>query len=169
MRISAFVILVSLVVVSCAPPQYGPDGTRRDRNYGIKKEDIGTIAGALGGAFAGANVGKGKGQVLGIAAGTLLGGMIGRELGASMDRADMAYYEKTAQNSLEETTTGTRSRWINPDSGNSGSITPTRTYQTNSGQYCREFTQEIIIGGQKEEAYGTACRQADGTWKVVNS
>jgi surface antigen len=26
----------------------------------------------------------------------------------------------------------------------------------------------VIIGGQEETAYGTACRKPDGSWQVVN-
>ena len=33
---------------------------------------------------------------------------------------------------------------------------------------CREFQQTITIGGQPQRAYGTACRQADGTWRIVH-
>ena len=47
-------------------------------------------------------------------------------------------------------------------------MTPTRTFQTASGQPCREYQQTVTIGGKTEEAYGTACRQPDGTWKIVN-
>ncbi|MCB2081911.1 MAG: hypothetical protein H6908_04280 [Hyphomicrobiales bacterium] len=32
--------------------------------------------------------------------------------------------------------------------------------------YCREYTREIIIGGKRETAYGTACLQPDGTWEI---
>ncbi len=35
------------------------------------------------------------------------------------------------------------------------------------GNECREFQQTITIAGQTHKAYGTACRQADGTWKIV--
>ena len=56
--------------------------------------------------------------------------------------------------------------WRNPDSGNSGSITPTRTYEIANGQYCREYRQTIVIGGEPQQAYGTACRQPDGTWQT---
>ena len=34
--------------------------------------------------------------------------------------------------------------------------------------YCREFTTTIVIDGAPQQAYGTACRHADGTWKLVN-
>ena len=59
--------------------------------------------------------------------------------------------------------------WVNPDSGNSGSYTPTKTYQVDSGQYCREFQQTITVGGQTEDAYGTACREPDGSWRIVGN
>ena len=50
-----------------------------------------------------------------------------------------------------------------------GTYTPTNTYQTTTGQYCREFQQTITVGGQTEDAYGTACRQEDGTWQIVSN
>jgi len=37
------------------------------------------------------------------------------------------------------------------------------------GRYCREFLQEVVIGGRKEQAYGTACRQPDGSWEVIST
>lgn len=32
--------------------------------------------------------------------------------------------------------------------------------------YCREFQKRIIIDGRPEKAFGIACRQPDGTWKL---
>lgn len=32
--------------------------------------------------------------------------------------------------------------------------------------YCREFQKQIIIDGRTEQAYGVACLQPDGTWKI---
>ena len=49
---------------------------------------------------------------------------------------------------------------------NYGSITPTKTVKRND-QYCREYMQEVVIGGEKKKAYGQACRQPDGNWKIV--
>jgi len=46
-------------------------------------------------------------------------------------------------------------------------LTPIRAYDTAGGP-CREFTTEALIGGRRETVYGTACRQADGSWKVMN-
>ena len=33
--------------------------------------------------------------------------------------------------------------------------------------YCREFQRDVIIDGKSERAYGTACLQPDGSWKIV--
>jgi surface antigen len=44
---------------------------------------------------------------------------------------------------------------------------PSRTYQTASGQYCREFQQTVTIAGEENQGFGTACRQSDGSWKIV--
>jgi surface antigen len=44
-------------------------------------------------------------------------------------------------------------------------VTPVRTYQS-GGTYCREFQSNVVIGGKDEKAYGTACRQPDGSWKI---
>jgi hypothetical protein len=32
---------------------------------------------------------------------------------------------------------------------------------------CREFQTTIVIDGQRQPAHGTACRQADGSWRVT--
>lgn len=51
----------------------------------------------------------------------------------------------------------------------SGSVTATRDGNSTTGRYCREFRHEVSIGGKKEQAYGTACRQADGSWEVIST
>lgn len=84
-----------------------------------------------------------------------------------MDAADRREASRAAQTALESKPSGTTTSWCNPDSGNSGSVTPTRTYQAQSGNYCREYEQTVTIGGKTQTAYGTACRQPDGNWQVV--
>ncbi|MCG8359860.1 MAG: hypothetical protein MI920_30210 [Kiloniellales bacterium] len=58
--------------------------------------------------------------------------------------------------------------WNNPDSGARGSVTPVRDGTSASGEYCREFQQTVTISGRTQETYGTACRQRDGSWRVVS-
>lgn len=134
---------------------------------GSPKQTGGVLLGGALGGLAGAQIGSGTGQVAAAAAGTLLGAFLGSEIGRSLDRADQLYMSRTTQQALDVTPSGTVSAWRNPDSGHSGTVTPTRTYQTETGQYCREFQQTVTIGGRVEEAQGRACRQPDGTWRVV--
>lgn len=133
------------------------------------KELGGTVVGAAVGGLAGSQIGGGTGQLAAVGAGVLLGALLGSEVGRSLDKADQAYAAQTYQTTLEATPTGQTSTWVNPDSGNQGSYTPVKTYQADSGQYCREFQQTITVGGQTEDAYGTACRQEDGSWQIVNN
>lgn len=135
---------------------------------GITKADVGTLGGAVGGAVIGNQFGGGSGRVAAIAIGTLLGAGIGRSIGGSLDRADMAYYNETQQAALETGQPGQTLPWHNPQSGVSGSFTPSSYYTNNSGQYCREFNQTVNISGKTERAYGTACRQPDGSWQIVS-
>lgn len=134
----------------------------------INKQDVGTVAGAIGGGIIGSNIGGGKGAIAGTIAGTLLGGMIGSSIGQSLDNADMAAYNATSQRALETAQPGQSLPWKNPNTGNYGSVTPSNYYQNSNGQYCREFTQKITVGGRTEQGHGTACRQPDGTWQIVN-
>ena len=33
---------------------------------------------------------------------------------------------------------------------------------------CREATTTVVIGGRQQRVYGTACRQPDGSWHLVD-
>jgi surface antigen len=153
-RLIAILLMFGLVVAGCAPSM-GP------------KETGGTLIGAAGGAAVGSQIGSGTGRLVAVAIGTLAGALIGQGVGQSLDRADQLAMERNAQYALESTRTQSTTTWRNPDSGNYGSITPVETYQTASGQYCREYVQTVVVAGEKQQAYGTACRQSDGTWKIV--
>ena len=40
--------------------------------------------------------------------------------------------------------------------------------QTSGQAYCREYQRTIAIDGRPERAYGTACQEPDGNWRVVS-
>jgi len=153
-KLLAVALLLLLIVSGCAPTT-GP------------KESTGTLLGAGTGALLGAQVGSGRGTLVAVAIGTLAGALMGQEIGRSLDRADQIAMQQNAQYALEYTPTNSSTPWRNPDSGNSGQITPVETYQTAQGQYCREYRQTVWIGGEQQQAYGTACRQPDGSWKII--
>ncbi len=135
----------------------------------LNKQTGGTIIGAGLGALVGSQIGSGGGQLAAVAVGTLAGAFLGSEVGKSLDRADRLAMQQTSQTALETTPTHQVSSWRNPDSGHSGTVVPTRTYNTPSGQNCREYTQTVTIDGRTETVRGTACRQYDGTWKIANN
>ena len=135
---------------------------------GGQKETVGGILGAVGGGLLGSQVGGGKGRLVAVGIGAVAGSMLGRSVGADLDELDRMKAAKTTQDSLEYGKTGTTSTWSNPDSGNSGSVTPSRSYQTTEDQPCREYTSTVTIDGKTEEAVGTACREPDGTWRIIN-
>lgn len=127
------------------------------------RQQAGTVIGGVLGGVLGAQVGGGHGQTAAIIAGALAGAAIGGAVGQSMDDNDRRRVAET----LEGVRTGVPATWRNPDTGVEYAVTPTRTYDTASGP-CREFTTEAIIGGRRETVYGNACRQPDGSWKVMN-
>lgn len=151
MKTVAALSAAAFLMAACATAQNNPKST----------------VGALGGAAAGGLIGSAAGGGgAGIAAGVLLGGLLGGALGNVLDQRDKELAAKQAQMSLETARTGQASTWQNPDSGNSGTFTPTRTYQDPSGRYCREYSQEITVAGKTQQSYGTACRMPDGSWQV---
>lgn len=133
----------------------------------ISHEDTGAITGAIAGGIIGNQVGGGMGKSLATGAGFLIGAVIGANIGRHLDESD----ERRAQLVLEDNKTGERSSWVNPDTQNRVSVTPTRTFKKRSGRhqgrYCREYQTEVIVGGKRHDAYGTACRQPDGSWEIV--
>jgi surface antigen len=159
MRVAVFrTIAVAMLVVmlnGCA-----------QTGQGIANNPKTTMGGMLGAAGGGLIAAAAGGGTAGIIGGVLLGGLLGGAIGNALDQRDKQLAAQNAQNTFEHARTGETSTWQNPDSGHSGSITPTNTFQNASGQYCREYQQTITVGGEKHQGYGTACRQPDGSWKI---
>lgn len=129
----------------------------------VTREQSGGVLGAVVGGVVGNQVGGGRGKDLATAIGVFAGAIAGSNIGKSLDQLDAA----NTQQALETTRTNQTTNWVNPDSGNQYSVTPTKTYETTAGRYCREYQSSVTVGGQRERAYGTACRQADGSWEII--
>jgi len=128
-------------------------------------EQSGAVIGAILGGIAGSNVGEGKGKTAATIAGTIAGALIGGRIGRYMDETDRL----KAQQALERNRTHEPAHWRNPDTGYEYTVTPEKTYKrADNGEYCREYQTEVKINGRIQKAYGTACRQPDGSWKVAN-
>jgi len=155
LRATALAIVFAFVVTSCS--------TMENTVSDNPKAVLGTLLGAGLGAGIAAAAGGGGGWIAGAA---IMGGLLGGAIGNRLDARDKRMATQAAQQAFENNKVGQPSVWNNPDSGNSGSVTPTRTYQLANGQYCREYRQTIMIGNEQQQAYGTACRQPDGTWSI---
>jgi len=151
----AAVLTAALLLASCADMQGAPKTTG------------GALVGGAAGGLAGSQFGKGTGSLAMTGLGVLLGAVLGSEAGKSLDRADQIAASQATQRSLETAPTGQISEWRNPDTGHYGSVRPLSTAQRPDGQVCREFQQTIVVGGQTQQGVGTACRQADGSWRIV--
>ena len=131
------------------------------------KATTGAALGAITGGALAYGLGKDSSKKdLWLIAGAAAGGLIGNNIGAKLDERDRLLLGQTFQNTLETATNQQVGSWNNPNTGNSGSVTPTATHLSANEQPCREFTTTVNIGGQPQQGYGTACRQADGSWKI---
>ena len=128
-----------------------------------QKQGLGTLLGAVAGGVAGAQVGK----LVVTGVGAALGALIGSEVGKSLDRADRLAMQHATQNTLETAPSGTTSSWSNPDSGNSGTVTPTQTYQRSDGAYCREFHPDGDGGQAHAGSQRHRLPQSDGSWQII--
>jgi surface antigen len=150
----AVAVLVALMATGCATMEANP------------KTTIGAAGGGMVGGLIAAAAG---GNPAAIAASVIGGILVGGVVGNLLDDRDKRMAAEAAHRAMESAPTGKPVAWQNPDSGHSGTVTPTRTYQTASGNYCRDYQTTVLIDGKQERATGTACRQPDGSWRIVNS
>lgn len=141
------VLMSALVLTACQTP--------------VTQEQSGMVIGGLLGGVVGSQFGQGSGRTAAIILGTLTGVAVGGAVGRSMAERDR---QMTAQ-TLETVRTGVASQWVNPDTGYRYTVVPTRTYGSEDGP-CREYQVNALIGGRTEQMVGTACRQADGSWRA---
>jgi surface antigen len=157
-------VALCAALAACAQPGqpgYGEAGT-----FGMNKTTGGALVGAGAGGLIGSQFGHGEGKGVATVLGVIAGGLLGSQVGASLDRADQQALHASTVNALENAPPNQALPWRNPNSGNYGTVTPGPVQQV-SGQYCREFQQTIVVGGQQQQGYGRACRQPDGSWRIV--
>jgi surface antigen len=188
MRLCAIALAFAFIAETTAPawadpPPWAPahgyrakgKGKKKDREevyvvpYGIGqgtcyRELVGAAVGGVAGGVAGSQIGKGDGRTAAIIGGTILGVIVGGSIGRSMDRID----QNCVGQILEHAPDRQRIAWADHDSGSRYAVEPGRTFQQNDGRYCREYTTTAQVGGRSEQVHGTACRQPDGSWQLVN-
>ncbi|WP_425403070.1 RT0821/Lpp0805 family surface protein [Hwanghaeella sp.] len=137
----------------------------------ISREDKlahGAIAGAIvGGALGYEVIGSGSGQLVGLVVGAAVGSGAGYVLADRLTQLDLRTMNKSTYEGLTERPTGETVAWNNPDSGNSGEITPLRTFLSNDGKLCRDYRRTVNVAGEVQHTTHTACRNGRGDWLHV--
>ncbi len=86
----------------------------------------------------------------------------------SLDAADVAVAKRTVQLTLERVRSNSTRYWIRFDSGNSGAVTPLRTFRARGGFFCREYLELVVVANVRTATHrSVACRDHDGVWKAV--
>lgn len=148
------IALFALSLTACQPQNWGGG------------ESVGTLGGAAAGGLIGSQIGQGSGNAAATLTGVLLGGFLGNMAGSTVDERDRDMAAR-AERRAYSAPVGQQITWNNPNNGNSGVIVPVRDGYDQGGAYCREFQQTITVGNQKQQGYGRACQQPDGSWKIV--
>lgn len=120
----------------------------------------GVIGGAVGGVL-GSQVGKGDERTLATIGGAVIGVLVGGAIGRQMDQADQACVAQALEYASGERAVS----WHDPEESVRYEVTPFRTYEDESGRFCRDYVTTAVIGGRVEEIRGTACRDPEGRWQ----
>ncbi len=123
----------------------------------------GAIPGANTGRVVGSAVASGEGEP---AVGPVEGGLMGAEVGRSLSDADRKIALKAEYEALEYGRAGQPTEWRSRSGEVSGKIEVGSVSQVNSLD-CREYTHNISFGGRMRVVKGTACREPNGTWRIV--
>lgn len=176
LRIIAAGAMAAVFVAGCAGGYYddgygggyGGPGYRDDGCGG--SEAAGTIVGGAAGGIIGNQFGSGSGRTAATVGGVILGAIVGNAIARDAcrdERADAYYYNQTYYDAFEQPQYGRRYEWRNQHTNHYGYITPRRAFRDGRGE-CREFTQRVYVDDyQTEEVTGIACRQRDGSWRIV--
>jgi surface antigen len=144
--------------VYVSAPVYRPTQTASRTVCRERNNTLPILLGGVGGGVLGHQFGGGSGNTVATIAGTLIGASIGGSYTSGQE-----CYEQV----FETAAVGAPIRFESNEANYSYTLTPTRNYE-NDGRYCREYQATATVGGRYQETYGTACRQPDGQWEVVN-
>ncbi len=84
-----------------------------------------------------------------------------------MDETDIVLAVQAMQQALETGRKGEAVRWVNEETGNTGSVTPRRTFVTDRGIFCRDYAEALTIDTTDAAIDNTACRTGEGVWTWV--
>lgn len=116
------------------------------------------------------NAAFGAGDTQGPVSGIVGGGLAMRAGGAG--DAGLTQRERTAAlraeyRALETASGGQTVTWRGDSSGHHGTVTARQPYRVGS-QDCRAYTHTIETSGGERTLEGTACRNEDGSWTLLD-
>lgn len=130
-----------------SPPKWGQMG--------------GTLLGGATGGYIGSTIGGGRGRVVSTAVGAVLGAALGNFIGSQLDPSEQKEIHDSTVYALDS---GESQTWRSSTKSAKCVVRPGNTDQRG----CREYKTTIIIDGKKQEAYGRACKDEFGQWKIQN-
>ncbi len=77
--------------------------------------------------------------------------------------------DRAVQDALENALSGTAVSLADDKLSGVVSITPTRTYLSETKHWCREFVEDVVIDGKHTTRFGLACRENTGEWRRVQT
>jgi len=80
-----------------------------------------------------------------------------------------ALADRAVQDALENALSGAAISMSDPVVASTVSITPTRTYRSETQHWCREFVEDLMVDGERVTRFGLACRENDGGWQRVQT
>jgi surface antigen len=80
-----------------------------------------------------------------------------------------ALTDRAVQNALETALSGAAFSLADEKLDGAVSITPVRTYQSETKHWCREFVEEVDVDGHRTTRFGLACRENAGGWRRVET
>lgn len=99
--------------------------------------------------------------------GIIGGGLIMGDLGTDLPRRARLLAIDAEYRALESTPAGEPVTWRDERSGQGGTVTAAQPYRVGS-QDCRPYEHRVEARGTVRLARGTACRNDDGSWTLLN-
>lgn len=121
----------------------------------------------LGGGPGPVVVPGGGGKVASTTIAAMGGGLVGGSIGAGLSQREKRSALEAEYKALEYTASGQPVSWKGDQAGHYGEVVAAQPYRVGS-QDCRQYAQTVYAGGSGATARGTACRNADGSWSLLN-
>jgi surface antigen len=94
------------------------------------------------------------------------GGLVGGAIGSLLNASDRQAALNAEYKALEYSKAGEIVDWTASDGSAQGRVKAVQPYRVGS-QDCRQYSHELTIKGVKNAMRGTACRNNDGSWSLL--